>query len=446
MKQIALIFILAFSVLTLNAKTWKVVGEALETDNTVLVQDEANPNVYKYIGKLKNKGFRLYDGTDHFIPVCGMNDPFEQQVGMEKQTIEGQAGFRVSFVNPNSLYRITLTDGTSPKVIVEKVVPFDKVYLIGGPINTNNPNWQLRDARELEKDPTNPFVFYYRGFLKYNTFGDERGAIKFLTTNTSWSSAFHPTGTTNVPLAQASKMRLNGSDTKWEIPANGTGNGYYVIKLNTLDETITVEQFQHANVDFPNNIFVTGDAMPCGWVNGEPMVMTPTNIMEGKYSWTGNVVPGQFKFLKTRGTWGSCYVSTVRDQPIVYGTQYPIVYEADYITLGGNDYKFVITQAERCVFSIDLINMKITVQKEEQSAVNDTFIGNDYTIFSDQGKIWVSSTSASKKHFEVFSIGGQKLYADSFVNHTEIALPKGYYIVKVSDNQGKECKKVGVLN
>ena len=445
MKRIALIFIIALSVLTLNAKTRKIVGELTATDTTLMVQDAADANVYKFVGKITNKSFRLFDGTDYYIPVCGMNDPFGQAVGMEKQVDVAQAGFRVSYVNTNQIYKITLTEGTAPKIIVETAVPYKHIYLIGGPVNTNNPNWLLRDARELEKDPENPYVFYYRGFLKYNTFGDERGAIKFLTSNTSWDPGFHPVGTSNVPLAQASKMRLNGSDTKWEIPADGSRNGYYVIKLNTLEETISVEQFQQANVDFPNNIFITGDAMPCGWVNGEPMVMTPTNILEGKYSWTGNVVPGQFKFLKTRGTWGSCYVSTVRDQPVVYGTQYPVVYEADYISQGGNDFKFVITEADRCVFNIDLVNMKLVITKDEESAVDDLNSENGLKISSGNANIKITSTSATKKHLEVFSIGGQKLHESSFVHNTNVPLSKGYYIVKVTDSKAKLCKKVGVF-
>lgn len=448
MKRITLFLIVAFSVFTLNAKSWKIVGEAFDADPTLqLVQDAANPSLYKYVGKLTNKSFKLFDGTDNYIPVCGMNDPFEEQLGMEKQAEVSQAGFRVSYVNPNSLYRITLTDGVAPKIIVEKAVPYAHMYLIGGPVNTHNPNWLLSDARELEKDPSNPFIFYYRGFLKYNTLGDERGAIKFLTSNTSWDPGFHPAGTANVALSQASKMRLNGSDTKWEIPADGSGNGYYVIKLNTLDETIKVEQFQQGNVDFPNNIFITGDAMPCGWVNGDPETMVSTNIMEGKYAWTGNVLAGQFKFLKIKGTWGSCYVSTVKDQTIEYGKLYPIVYEFEYYNNGGNDYKFVIPEAGRCIINVDLVTMKMSIQKENQSSTNDLKSGGEVTVTANSGKIIIKSPSSSKKKVAVFTIDGRKVYSDSFLHNSEISLPKGYYIVNITDSNGRDnLLKTGVLN
>jgi len=368
MRKIIFILIVACSVFTLNAKTWSIIGKALENDTTLLEQDATNPNLYKYVGKLINMSFKLFDGVDYYIPTCGMNDPFDQQVSLEKQADESQTGFRVSYVSSNKLYRISLTDGATPKLIVEKIKSYEHIYLIGGPVNTHDPNWLLGDARELEKDSENPFIFYYRGFLKYNTFGEERGAIKFLTSNLAWDPSFHPKGSSNVPLAQASKMSLGGADTKWEIPADGSGNGYYVIKLNTLDETISVEKFQPANVDYPANIFITGNAMPCGWDNVTPETMTPTNIFDGKYSWTGNVLPGQFKFLKNKGSWGSCYVSTINDQPAVYDQAFPLVSEFEYYNNGGKDYKFLITESGRCVINVDLAAMQILVRKETQNS------------------------------------------------------------------------------
>jgi len=434
-------------VFTSNAKSWSIIGDALVKDTLLLKQDPTNANVYSYVGKLTNKSFKVTDGTNFYVPACGLTDPFDQQVGMENQMDESQAGFCMKYLNLTNLFRISLTDGSAPKIVVEKVIPYQHIYLIGGPVNSHDPNWLLPDARELEKDPTNPFVFYYRGFLKYNTFGDERGSIKFLTSNLSWDPAFHPLGTANQPLSQASKMRLGGSDTKWEIPSDGSGNGYYVIKFNTLDETITVEQFVHANVDYPSNVYITGDAMPCGWVNGEPEIMTPTNIMEGKYSWSGKVVPGQFKFLKTKGSWGSCYVSTLIDQPIEYGKTFPIVYEFEYYNNGGNDFKFNITEADRCEIRVDLANMQMMVRKEAPNSIENLNQGEDITITADAGKIHVKSSFPFRKTFAVFAIDGRKIHSNSFVYDTEMSLPKGYYIVKVTNSRGVDTvKKMGVLN
>ncbi|MDR2622072.1 MAG: hypothetical protein LBC48_05765, partial [Dysgonamonadaceae bacterium] len=47
----------------------------------------------------------------------------------------------------------------------------ENLYIIGGPFNAHNPNWLFRDIVQLEKDSENPSVFYYRGYIGYNTFG-----------------------------------------------------------------------------------------------------------------------------------------------------------------------------------------------------------------------------------------------------------------------------------
>lgn len=436
MKRIIICLMVACSVLTSNAKSWSVIGKALDKDTTFLTKDATNPNLYKYVGKLTNKSFKVSDSTNYYIPTCGLSDPFNVQVSMEKQVDETQAGFTVKYPNAGSLYRISVTDGVTPQILVEKAVPYPHLYLIGGPVNAHDPNWLLTDARELDKDSVNPFIFYYRGFLKYNTFGDERGSIKFLTSNGSWDPAFHP-GAVNVLLSKASKMTLGGADTKWEIPADGSGNGYYVIKLNTLDETISVEQFQHADVDYPANIYITGDAVPCGWVNDVPEVMTPPNIFEGKYQWTGNLSVGQFKFLKTKGTWGSCYVSTVKDQSIEYGKSYPLVYEFEYYNNGGNDYKFQITEAGRGVVNVDLANMQLMVRKDTLSSTGSLKQDDEVLITANAGKITVKSSSSLVKNFAVFAIDGRKIHSNSFVYDSEASLPKGYYVVKVTDSTGK---------
>lgn len=436
MKKILICLILVCSVFTLNAKNWSVIGKALQDDTTLLEQDAANPNLYKYVGNLKNVSFKLFNGVDYYVPKCGMNDPFDQQVSIEKQVDESQAGFRVSYVNSTKIYKITLIDGILPKLIVEQANVYAHIYLVGGPLNTLQTGWSLGDARELEKDPENPFVFYYRGFLKYNSFGDEPGSIKLLTSKSSWDQAFHPRGTGNALLAQASKMTFGGDDTKWDIPADGSGNGYYVIKINTLNETISVEKFEPGNVEYPANIFISGDAMPCGWNNETPEKMTPTKITEGKYSWTGRVMPGQFKFLKFKGSWGYCWVSTINDQPVVFDRTYPFVYEAENVG-GGHDYKFVINETGGCTINMDLANMKMLVQKADLSSTGNVNKNDEVIITANAGKVAVKCSSSLQQNLEVFAIDGRKLYSDSFVFDSEFSLPKGCYIVNVTDSNGK---------
>jgi hypothetical protein len=61
MKRVIICLILACFVVTSNAKSWSIIGDALETDTMQLHQDASNPNLYKYVGKLTNKSFKLFD-------------------------------------------------------------------------------------------------------------------------------------------------------------------------------------------------------------------------------------------------------------------------------------------------------------------------------------------------------------------------------------------------
>lgn len=446
MKRIITCLLSICIVAGLHAKNWTIVGKALEKDTTQMEQDATNTSVYKYVGKLSTGKFKLSDGTNVYVPVCGMNDPMGQQIGMEVQTDFSQTGFGVKYVNPTKTYIITVTDGIKPTLKVEMAEIYAHLYLIGGPVSTSPTKWELRDAVELEQDKTDQFVFYYKGYLMYNNTGDEPGSIKILTSNTGWGNGFHPTGDANVALSKASKMRLNGNDNKWEIPADGSANGYYVIRINTLKETIEVLQFTPRNVAFPNKVYVTGDAMPCGWVADFPETMITTNLLEGKYQWTGNVVPGKFKFLKTKNSWGSCYVSSFEDQTIQFNINYPVVYEFEYYNNGGKDYKFVFNHAVKCTIFLDLSSMKVMVQKESTTPVEVIKKQTPhYYIRGYNETISASSSDTLPKEISVYNYVGQKVYTNNFVSNTEFRVKKGFYIVVITDSQKQVCKKVKLM-
>lgn len=47
------------------------------------------------------------------------------------------------------------------------------------------------------------------------------------------------------------KMRLNGEDNKWTILADRSGDGYYELKVDLLNLTLTVEKFEPDLVENP---------------------------------------------------------------------------------------------------------------------------------------------------------------------------------------------------
>jgi len=248
------------------------------------------------------------------------------------------------------------------------------VYLIGGPLNKNNPNWLLNQKVELTKDLINPAIFYYKGYLAYNWRGDERGNIKFLVGDT-WDGAFHPNTVENQLLTDITPMRQNGDDTKWFIPADRSGDGYYELIFNTQAMTLTVDSFRH---DLnPEKIYAVGGSMPCGWNNVNPVVMTRTNPEVAVYTWSGIMNSGDFKFLAplSIGNWDYCYDATTANEAVSYGVSQNLVFEVrNSSETTFNDYKFIMNETAECTITIDLVNKKMTVSKVGQLYAQDIWI------------------------------------------------------------------------
>ncbi|MDD2996914.1 MAG: SusF/SusE family outer membrane protein [Paludibacter sp.] len=249
----------------------------------------------------------------------------------------------------------------------------EHVYMIGGPTNKNNPNWLLDHKVELTKDATNPYLFHFKGHLAYNWRGDEPGNIKFLTGNT-WDNGFHPNTAGNALLTGTTDVRQGGDDTKWYIPSDRSGDGYYDFTLNTQEMTLTVNEFRH---DLnPEKIYIVGGAMPCGWSNTVPELMTRPNPAVAVYTWTGIVTSGDFKFLHplSIGNWDFGYCATTANEPLNYGTAQNLVFEVRNSSTPFNDFKFSSTQTSECTVTVDLVNLTMTVTKTGELYAQDIWI------------------------------------------------------------------------
>ncbi|MDR2041109.1 MAG: SusF/SusE family outer membrane protein [Tannerella sp.] len=416
---------------------WQITGEAVPGGSAQMTPTDTR--TFSYVGHLSSQWFKLSDGTARYVPSCGDSDPLGQTVTLRSETALSETGFRIRYVKETDFFRITLVENEAEaQITVERETPPNYLYLVGGPVNTHDPNWSLDDAVELERDTENPFLFHYKGYLVYNTFGDEGGNVKFLS-GRAWDPAWHPAGTGNVPLSQALKtpaeMRSGGADTKWTIPANGTGNGYYEISLNTLNETICVDSFLHSPEAYPVKVFITGDAMPCGWVNDYPEVMMPVAGQYGVYSWSGTASPGEFKFLKARGTWGRCYAATTPGEPVVFNQPHRIVYE-EYLSGNGNDYKFVISGEENCTITADLVKMEMTVSKEGETALRPVTAGDAVRIRYDRQTrllhIDAPDIEPGTAVVTLFNMNGITLVRRTWNGTFSVTLPPGIYGVAVS--------------
>jgi hypothetical protein len=392
---------------------------------------------------LTNQYFKITDGTNIYVLDCGDNDPLEQSITLREQTNPDETGFRIRYTSKNQFFKLTLTETSNAKsIIVEKLIPPKSLYIMGGPFNENVSNWLLEDAVEMERDADNPFVFYYRGDIRYNPVGDLGGSIKFLV-GKSWNENYHPAVTGgDQPLNQAAQMRLGGEDNKWTIPADRSRDGYYEIKVNTSDLTITIEQFIHNIDETPRAIFLTGEAMPCGWSNAAPITMQ--KIESGVYRWQGAVTSGQFKFLKAKNSWGLCYVATSLDERVVLGKEHNIVYESEYYNGNGNDYKFVMPEAGEYTFTVNLNTMKMLVQKDATVIQNPTD-NSKIHFFTEKGKLIIKNDNEQQLQSTVFGIDGRIITRKTFAGSTKIALPKGCYIVLVNSTTGKRVASNRIL-
>jgi hypothetical protein len=305
----------------------------------------------------------------------------------------------------------------------------EHVYLIGGPVNKNNPNWLTSQKVELTKDAVDTTLFYYKGYLAYNWRGDERGNIKFLIAD-NWAGAYHPDNDANQLLSGTTPMRQDGNDTKWFIPADRSGDGYYELTLNTQAMTLTVDSFRH---DLnPEKIYAVGASMPCGWDNNNPEVLTRTNPEVAVYTWTGILNSGDFKFLTplSIGNWDYCYDATSDSEAVTYGVSQDLVFEVrNSSETTFNDYKFITNEIVACTIIVDLVNMKMTVTPIKVTNLVDP--KSDINAFAANGGIRVTCDNESIKTVDVFAVDGRKVDEKSFSHDVEISLTKGIYIVKV---------------
>ena len=438
---------LLFCTLSLKAHAnWQIIGDIVELETPIILEQiDDNSQEFVYVGKMTNQLFKITDGVQTYIHECGESDPLGESI-LLREANPDERGLRIRYVGLQDYFKVTLHVTEDTKSIeVERIEPAKNVYIMGGPFNKAANNWNLQDAVELEIDNKNPFIFYYKGDIRYNVVGDERGSFKILK-GRSWGENYHPAASGNVPLAQAigtpQKIRLGGEDNKWTIPSDQSGDGYYEIKIDLLNLTITVEKFVQNIIQnpFPLAIYIVGDAMPCGWNNEHPMMMA--KIEDGVYHWGGKVSQGEFKFLQRRNTWERCYVATSANEKVFSGKEHDVVYEENY-TIQGNDYKFVIPQEGMCNLTLNLNTMKLKVDglPTTNIANND----NGITLFTNNGKLFLISKDNKPIKAHIFDISGIVIAQKTFVGNAEFTLSKGCYIVLLNNEAGIVAKTKAIV-
>lgn len=118
-------------------------------------------------------------------------------------------------------------------------------------------------------------------------------------------------------------------------------------------------------------LYMVGAATPAGWNENLPEEMVA--IGNDRFLWEGWLYEGDFKFLNTRGDWGSSIVATQDNQRFDSGSSYKL---NDNTGWGShNDFKFYNDRAGMVRVIVDLRNLTATFRRPALGLVGDAARG-----------------------------------------------------------------------
>lgn len=133
-------------------------------------------------------------------------------------------------------------------------------------------------------------------------------------------------------------------------------------------QTITVKTHK----PITKTLYLIGDATPNGWSAGDATPLKAiTNVAKG-FSWTGNLSPGEFKFITTLGEFTPSYNKGADDTKL-------------YLRESGSDPyddKFQITQGGTYTIKVNLITMLITITRGEGPEYTELWLVGNPTGWS----------------------------------------------------------------
>lgn len=198
-----------------------------------------------------------------------------------------------SYANNNErLNSNTLKIRMTPYKIPPKVAlpASSRVFIVGDATTfgwTNDPAPAFPPAREFARldETTWGAIMYLKG----------SGAYKLLQTQGNWGTQFHMV---SGGTAAAGSFVQEDADPGFPSPSTA---GWYKIILDFQAGKYTVTAVAN---DLPQELYLTGDAMPSGWTNTPPVAQQLTRLNSSEYSITIALAPGKvYKFLSTQGQW-----------------------------------------------------------------------------------------------------------------------------------------------
>ena len=144
----------------------------------------------------------------------------------------------------------------------------------------------------------------------------------------------------------------------------------YLVKVSAVDSFYPNNLDHNTNKSEPltgsakeaeyNDMYLVGSAVPCGWTNANPEVMTKQD--DGIFVWTGFLKKGEFKFLLRRNAWDPSVNPTSTKNIESEGT-----YNVNITNANNGDYKFNIVKDMNCTVFIDTKNWTVKVVENKEN-------------------------------------------------------------------------------
>jgi len=246
-----------FYTVTIDLKklTMTVTQAELEPSEELWIKGSAVPNGiaklsnaygvadFLYVGELLQGNFKIMT-TETVGDFTRYIVPWEEDIDLTGETrfiITDDAdipGWNVTI--PDQAYKIKI-NLISEKSNAEIYIPRENLYMVGG---APACGWNAGQAIPFVKDEQNPDVFIFDGELKIRPENVEPNLFKILG-QLDWNPySLHP-HEFNEPILGSKYVRIGGDDTKWEIDESKQGR--YVIKVNTLYETIEAQYVEQGS-------------------------------------------------------------------------------------------------------------------------------------------------------------------------------------------------------
>lgn len=242
-----------------------------------LTPDADDPTMFAFRGALASGSYKFITALGQLLPSYNRGAD-DNHIVYRTNNSEPDNKFTISEAGVYNI-KVSLLDLAITTVKLDVPV-YDHIYMVGDA----SPNgWDIGNATELTQDQDNPAIFTYIGVMKP---GDFKLPVN---RNTDWGQDMF------MKLSDSTMYLHHGGDpddSKWHIDKKG----YYVIKLNIIDNTISMSR---------TKLYMVGSATPIGWSIDKAIELTEDAVDGCIFTYSGPMVAGEYKFPVNRNTdWG----------------------------------------------------------------------------------------------------------------------------------------------